>query len=255
VTPLRPAAAPLAILLVEDNAVNQAVVLLSLKRLGHSADIANNGREALAVLEQRDYDVLLMDVQMPELDGIETTRRLRARRRAQPYIIAMTAGALAEDQAACLAVGMNEVITKPFQLAELARALSRCVEHRAVKRVVDPEAPLGAVELEEVRALTGGDPQALAELAHAQLATMERLIGELQSALVVHDVEALRRILHSLAGSTGFFGERRLAAQIEVLASAVRQDQRAELPVLFTALQAEYRRVREALRRLAEPTR
>jgi CheY-like chemotaxis protein len=119
---------PLRILLAEDNTVNQKVALRMLERLGYGADVAADGEEALAALHRQPYDVVLMDVQMPVLNGLEATQRIvetwpEAKR---PYIIAMTAEALEGDRERCLAAGMNDYIAKPVRMEDLARALDRC---------------------------------------------------------------------------------------------------------------------------------
>ena len=130
---------PLRILLAEDNAVNQKVLLKMLARAGYAADVAGNGLEVLAALEHAPYDVVLMDVQMPEMDGLEATRGLRARGgdARQPYVIALTANAMQEDRDLCLAAGMDDYASKPVRPAELFAALERGA--RALGRV--PEAP------------------------------------------------------------------------------------------------------------------
>jgi PAS domain S-box-containing protein len=141
---------PLRILLAEDNRVNQKVALLMLQRMGYRADVAGNGLEALEALSRQPYDVVLMDVHMPELDGLEATRRIRQSALAnrsqdspkaqtlspallvapllscQPRIIAMTANAMRGDREICLDAGMNDYISKPIQIEELAQALSKC---------------------------------------------------------------------------------------------------------------------------------
>ncbi len=111
------------ILLAEDNAINQKVAIQMLKRLGYSADVAANGREALQALERQSYDIVLMDVQMPEMDGLEAAGRIRELWPCGPRIIALTAYALEGDRERCLAAGMDEYISKPIQLEELRRAL------------------------------------------------------------------------------------------------------------------------------------
>jgi len=117
---------PLRILLAEDNAVNQKLALRLLSQMSYGAEVAGDGQQAIEALERNDFDVVLMDVQMPELDGLEATRRVRARwpgRRLQ--IVAMTANAMAGDREACLAAGMDDYISKPIRPAELAAALER----------------------------------------------------------------------------------------------------------------------------------
>jgi PAS domain S-box-containing protein len=117
----------LRILLAEDNAVNQKLALRLLERLGYQADLAENGLEVLEALERQPYDVVLMDVQMPELDGLDATRRIRARwpEGEGPRIIAMTANAMREDRDACLEAGMDDYVAKPIRPEELAEALGR----------------------------------------------------------------------------------------------------------------------------------
>ncbi len=114
---------PLRILLADDNLVNQKVGLLMLKRLGYGADVAVNGLEVLKALEHQSYDVVLMDIQMPELDGLEATRRIRGGPGRQPRIIAMTASALKGDRERCLEAGMDDYLSKPIRLQELQAAL------------------------------------------------------------------------------------------------------------------------------------
>src|SRR5919201_843220 len=117
----------LRILLAEGNAMNQNVARRLLERLGYGADVASNGLEALEALERQRYDVVLMDVQMPELDGLDASRRICERWpvETRPRIIAMTANALPEDRKACFAAGMDDYVAKPIRPDELAQALSR----------------------------------------------------------------------------------------------------------------------------------
>ncbi len=134
---------PRRILLVEDNEINQKVALKMLERMGYRADVAGNGREAVEALEENDYDVILMDIQMPELDGIEATRTLRrdlseARR---PWIIAMTANASATDRAMCIEAGMDDFVSKPVVATALGAALQRSApsgSSRSVERAGFP---------------------------------------------------------------------------------------------------------------------
>jgi PAS domain S-box-containing protein len=119
---------PLRILLAEDNVVNQKLALRLLDRMGYRADLAANGVEAVQAVERQQYDVILMDVQMPEMDGLEATRTIVGRWAPgrRPRIVAMTANALAEDREACLAAGMDDYLSKPIRVEELVAALGRC---------------------------------------------------------------------------------------------------------------------------------
>lgn len=115
----------LKILLAEDNKVNQKVALMTLKKLGYTADIANNGLEVLAMIENQLYDVILMDMQMPEMDGITATKMIREANISQPWIIALTANALVQDRQICLDAGMNDFLAKPLVITELTEALKK----------------------------------------------------------------------------------------------------------------------------------
>ena len=122
------AAFPLRILLAEDNIVNQKVAIHMLKRIGYQADIAIDGLEVLKLLRHHAYDVVLMDLHMPKMDGLEATRRILTEfpEHRCPTIIAMTANALEGDKQECLAAGMHDYVTKPVKIEQLAHALSQC---------------------------------------------------------------------------------------------------------------------------------
>jgi CheY-like chemotaxis protein len=118
---------PLRILLAEDNVVNQKLALRLLQQMGYRADVASNGIEAIECIERQTYDVVLMDVQMPEMDGLEASRRITQRWLAgeRPRIVAMTANAMAGDREECLAAGMDDYVTKPIRVDALVEALIR----------------------------------------------------------------------------------------------------------------------------------
>jgi CheY-like chemotaxis protein len=132
---------PLRILLAEDNAINQKVLLKMLARAGYQADVAANGLEVLTALERVSYDVVLMDVQMPEMDGLEATRRLRARAGTRrPWVIALTANAMHEDRDACLEAGMDDYASKPVPPATLFAALERGARSLGIPPAAAPDA-------------------------------------------------------------------------------------------------------------------
>jgi CheY-like chemotaxis protein len=116
---------PLAILVAEDNPVNQRVAILILQRLGYRADLAANGREALEAVQRQRYDLVLMDVQMPEMDGLQATREIRAGFQGEdrPRIVAMTANASTSDRDDCFAAGMDDFLTKPVRSSDLRKAI------------------------------------------------------------------------------------------------------------------------------------
>jgi len=117
-----------SILLAEDNIINQKVAMLTLKKLGLEADIAENGLQAIEMYKKKKYDIILMDIQMPEMDGLDATQNIRLYETetscANPVrIIAMTANALREDRTICINAGMNEYVSKPFNLEEVKRVI------------------------------------------------------------------------------------------------------------------------------------
>jgi CheY-like chemotaxis protein len=116
---------PLRILIAEDNPVNQQLAIKVLSRLGYAPDTAGNGQEALDMAGNETYDMILMDVQMPEMDGLEATRMIRERLKIQPVIIAMTANAMQGDREECLGAGMDDYITKPVNFEELISMLEK----------------------------------------------------------------------------------------------------------------------------------
>jgi len=130
---------PLRILLAEDNVVNQKLALRLLQQMGYRADVASNGIEAIESLERQTYDVVLMDVQMPEMDGLEASRRIVARWAApeRPRIVAMTANAMQGDREECLAAGMDDYITKPIRVDHLVEALRRVRPHMCVRSIME----------------------------------------------------------------------------------------------------------------------
>lgn len=127
---------PLRILIAEDNRVNQRLAEKTLQKFGYQADIANDGREALACLSAHSYDLVLMDLQMPEMDGLEATQRLRAAGGRQPFVVALTANAMASDREKCLSIGMDDFVSKPFRLEDIRRVLIRGFRHVSQ---LDPE--------------------------------------------------------------------------------------------------------------------
>jgi CheY-like chemotaxis protein len=225
----------LRVLVAEDHPVNQRLVLLLLGNLGQRADVVSDGAEAVAAVAHRGYDVVLMDVQMPEIDGLTATRLIRERAGPQPRIVALTANALPGDREACLAAGMDGYLTKPFGRDELAREL-----RRSVPEPPDPPAPDPAVLDPAVL-----DPRALADLR--ELVGEEALAGFVADFLAETTslLDAVRAgepgAAHTLGGLGATFGATALAA----LCAG------AETPgTVVDAIEAEHGRVADALEHL-----
>lgn len=123
----------LGILVADDSPINQKIISYMLDKLGLRADFALNGLVAIEMMEEKKYDVVFMDIQMPEMNGIEATREIRSRNLRQPYIIAMTAGIMEKDRSDSLEAGMNDYITKPVNLADLRLLLERFIRSRGYR--------------------------------------------------------------------------------------------------------------------------
>jgi CheY-like chemotaxis protein/HPt (histidine-containing phosphotransfer) domain-containing protein len=205
------------ILLVEDNPVNQKVALRILERAGHRADAVGNGVEALVALEKVPYDIVLMDIQMPEMDGFEATRFLRAREgggRHMP-VIAMTAHALKGDRENCIKAGMDDYVAKPIQPKELLSVIARWAGRTVLPPSPAPSPvpqPPAAVLLDDRRALdaSGQDRQFLAELANLFVEVIGERLPTLIGAADVADVEVVRLEAHSMRGAAANIGARRI---------------------------------------------
>jgi CheY-like chemotaxis protein len=233
---------PLRILVAEDNAVNQQVTLLVLGKLGYRADVAGDGREAIQALERQRYDVILMDVQMPEMDGLEATREIRKRWPGpdrRPRIIAMTAGATEDDRRACLAAGMDDYVSKPIHQEELAAALSRFASSE--------DAPaIDGDTLDRLREAVGGE-EALAELTRTFLDDSRSLLDELRKDLEAGRPTDVRRHAHTLKSTAASFGAETLAELARRLENQAGAEDPERLGTLVTDIEAEFRRAAEAL--------
>ncbi|MFL6258231.1 MAG: ATP-binding protein [Thermoanaerobaculia bacterium] len=219
---------PLRILLAEDNSINQRVGLLLLERMGYVADVAGNGMEVLEALRRQPYDLILMDVQMPGMDGLEATRRIRAELSVerQPRIVALTANVLREQREACLAAGMDDFVQKPVLFADLRAALSRCggLEPATAERTVLPppdggSSPLDPARLASLRRLgeSSGKPL-LRSLVETYMAETPRRLARLREAVLRADADDLTFVAHSLKGISAQIGVVRVAelsAEIE----------------------------------------
>ncbi len=194
-------ATPLRILLAEDGVVNQQVAVGLLGLRGHRVTVANNGREALAELERQTFDVVLMDVQMPEMDGLEATRAIRAREKecgGRMPIIAMTANAMKGDREECLTAGMDSYISKPIQ----AESLYAAVESLALPSTRSEETPDAQIlDWEMALQRVGGSEELLRQLASLFLKECGKSMAEVRQAITTVDAARLRRAAHTLRGS------------------------------------------------------
>jgi signal transduction histidine kinase/DNA-binding response OmpR family regulator len=193
------AARPLRILLAEDNAINQKVAIRLLSREGHTVVATENGREALAWLEQEEFDAVLLDIQMPQMDGFATTAAIRAREagtgRHLP-IIAMTAHALKGDRERCLAAGMDDYLAKPVRMDEVRKALDAALGAGADAAAYDHAAALAKLD---------GDEAFLGELAEVFVQDCPGWLAGIETALAAGDVAEARQRAHTLKGAAYHF--------------------------------------------------
>ena len=231
----------LRILVADDNAINQQVALGLLGKLGHRVNIANNGAEAVAMLQREDYDLVLMDVQMPEVDGITATKMIRGLPdyKSRTPIIAMTANAMSEDRDICINAGMNDYLAKPINRQKLETLIGRW-EGRLVSRVAAPPPSPSATEsapaphtlqLDNDSPLINEETQAILReelsedvfnsLVNTFFRNMDRMLPEYETAVTEGDAPAVVRLTHDIKGSAanlGFVMIAKSAADIEVSA-------------------------------------
>ncbi len=219
---------PARVLVAEDDAVNQRVIQLMLSRLGYHADLTANGAEALRLIQTGCYDVVFMDVFMPEMDGVEVVRRVRAENpsETQPYIIALTADALEGRRDYYLNQGMDDYLAKPFHIEHLCKAMQhygalRELGSAAKAMIPAPPPPQDdkAIQMEIVEGwitAIGSAPTYLATV-DAFLRDSPRLLEEMLQALRYKDWRALRGLSHALKSSSGSMGAVRLFGMLETL--------------------------------------
>jgi PAS domain S-box-containing protein len=259
---------PLRILLAEDNVVNQKVALRLLGQMGYRADVAGNGLEAIDAIERQTYDVVLMDVQMPELDGFGASREISRRWPGdRPRIVAMTANAMQGDRELCEAAGMDDYVAKPIRVEELVAALDRCRRRadpvtRGVPTVTVAAAAPGPAPLASGGTAASLDPAVVEGLAatmgSAFIAELidtfgddaRALIAALRSALAGSDLDAFRRAAHSLKSTSETLGATGLAGMARELETMARGGSIAGAGDRIERLAAEYEIVAHALAEL-----
>jgi PAS domain S-box-containing protein len=244
------AARRLHVLVAEDNAVNRTLVVRLLQKRGHRATVASNGREALGALEREAFDVALMDVQMPELDGFETTAEIRARERTSGRhmpIVAMTAHAMKGDRERCLAAGMDGYVSKPID----GRKLFEAIERHAAARIA-ARAPGAALDPEELLRRAGGDRGLMREMAELFLADAPRMLEAVRGALRTGDAPALAHAAHALKGSVSNFARGEATATALKLERMARSGALEEARAAHGRMEEEVARVCQALRELLD---
>lgn len=246
---------PLQILLAEDNLVNQKVALLLLQMMGYQADVVSNGIEAIEALRRKSYDVVLMDVQMPEMDGLSATCCICEEfpPSSRPRIIAMTANAMQGDREMCLNAGMDDYISKPVRLEEIVRALKKCQpNHQEVGKTLpadrDSLAAIDTKVLQSFRKMVGKDATAIVrEMIDCYLEETPKLLEEIATAIAGGNVVQANRAAHTLKGSSLTLGALNLSNFCKELEILSREGNTEESIEKLPLIKAEYERVKAAL--------
>jgi PAS domain S-box-containing protein len=198
-----------SILLAEDNPINQKVAVATLEAAGHRIVVVNNGKEVLAALDKQSFDVILMDVQMPELDGFQATARIREREKQTGQhvpIIALTARALKGDRDRCLAAGMDGYVSKPFDREELLRAIESCVPtgvDREASNAAKESAEAPPLDRAALLARVAGNVKLLTGILELCPGEFQRLMQELETGVANKDARRIQSAAHSLKGAAG----------------------------------------------------
>jgi two-component system sensor histidine kinase/response regulator len=242
------AARPLRVLVAEDNAINRTLVVRLLQKRGHRTTVARNGREALAALEREAFDVALMDVQMPELDGFETTAEIRARERTSGRhlpVVAMTAHAMKGDRERCLAAGMDGYVSKPIDGRKLYEVIERTASAQAVGH-----AGGAVVDVEALLRRAGGDRRLMRDMADLFLSDAPRMLDAVRDALAAGDAPALAHAAHALKGSVSNFATAEATETAQELERLARGGALDEARAAHARVEEEVARVCQALREL-----
>jgi CheY-like chemotaxis protein/HPt (histidine-containing phosphotransfer) domain-containing protein len=256
---------PLRILLVDDNEVNQKVAARILGQIGYKPDLAENGRKALDALDKKNYDLVFMDVMMPEMDGLEATRNIRERQKnpadypnygERIIIVAMTAHAMQSDREKCLAAGMDDYLAKPIRPVDIRNIIEKWSP--SVKAPVDiptvpamkietPAAAEPPVEMDRLNDLTDGNADSLRELADMYFKQTTQQFTQIRTALAGKRGDEVRRLAHSCAGASATLGMKRLGQLMRTMEKAGADGALTEAAQICEDAEREYAVVKEFL--------
>jgi signal transduction histidine kinase/HPt (histidine-containing phosphotransfer) domain-containing protein len=265
---------PLRVLLCDDNTINQKVALRILQQLGYEPDLAANGREALEALDRKPYDLVFMDVMMPEMDGLEATRMIRKLEasggsvnfNSHIIIVAMTAQAMQGDREKCLEAGMDDYLSKPIRPKDVRVAIERWsaqIGQSAPARSTPPTAPASTiasavpaappeaegppVEMDRLMDLSGGSTESLRELLDLYSRQTTEQLAQLESAIRANQTEVVRHVAHSCAGASATLGMTRLVPLLRELERQGKAGQLSGAEKLHADLAHEFKRAQDFL--------
>ena len=248
---------PLRILLTDDILLNQKVALAMLSSFGYEADVANNGKEAVEAVQKNTYDLVFMDVQMPEMDGLEATRTIRNTPDIQqPYIIAMTAHAMQGDKEECLSAGMNDYISKPIRKPELAEMLKKCPQISSNSDTPDmtnttvknnsAEETMPVLDTEILEGVSM-EKEFLFEVCKGFLDDAPRRLVAIEAALEQEDAKAIKVAAHALKSLSSCVGAMSLFQVCKTLEAAGKNNQVEPARSLLTTVNTEYQKAHTAV--------
>jgi CheY-like chemotaxis protein len=270
---------PLRVLLVDDNAINQKVAARLLQQMGYKADLAGNGVEALQALDRQSYDLIFMDVMMPEMGGFEATDMIRRRQQQKTQfpnykspiiIVAMTANAMQGDREKCLAARMDDYMPKPVRPEDVRAIVERWGAKAAqtppaqpaaniapapagpnpsspAPAVAPPPADEPPVDMERLNDFTDGNPESMRELVTLYLTQTGDQIKQLQAAITAGSAQEVRHLAHSCAGASATCGMRRLVPMLRELEKQGSEGKLTSAPQICQDVACEFERIRKFL--------
>ena len=244
---------PQKILLVEDSLVNQKLAVGLLERRGHSVTVANHGGEALEAMKTTEFDLVFMDLQMPEMDGYETTIAIRAAEKGADRhvpIVAMTARAMKGDRERCLEVGMDDYVAKPIRARQLDEVMAAVLQGRVEKTTADTQLPSGESPVDWAAALhsVDNDRELLIDVIDAYLTESPTLLENIRRAVADKDPKSLQRAAHTLKGPSHSLGCARVFECCWQLEQLGRNESTTGASQLLATLETEMEQLLEALR-------
>jgi PAS domain S-box-containing protein len=254
-TALQPDARPLKILLAEDNPVNQEVGLLLLEKRGHIVALAATGKQAVAAVERERFDVVLMDMQMPEMDGIRATQLIREKEKgtnSRLPILALTANAMKGDRERCLAAGMDGYLSKPLRPDELWQVLDKINPKQAIAQSPEPSEPrceqTGPIcDLEMALSYVGGNPATLRRVMAIFCETSQTQLAQIEHGIQRSNSEEVSRAAHSLKGSATVFSAMSVVEAAQRLEEIGADNRLIDAPEGFARLRGEVLRLSAVL--------